>query len=167
MGKELIDHFAKADQIFDYAARDEQQRDIDRSNQINEGDSINDAEVKNQENNLAVITGEYGNLTTKKPNTTINALGDVIFNNATFERDTKISNLKFAGEVVVQENVTVIFNNCTFKTPTTVIGNAHFIGCLFLGPITNTGTTFIIGSSNKSGAAHTGVPAGNIFGETT
>jgi hypothetical protein len=34
MGKELIDHFAKADQIFDYAARDEQQRDIDRSNQM-------------------------------------------------------------------------------------------------------------------------------------
>jgi hypothetical protein len=137
MGKELIDHFANPSQIFDYAARDEQQRDIDRSDQIHEGDSINDAEVKNQEK------------------------GDVIFKNATFERDTKISNLKFAGEVVVQENVTVIFNNCTFKTPTTVAGNAHFIGCLFLGPITNTGTTFIIGSSNKSGAAHTGVPAGN------
>ena len=81
--------------------------------------------------------------------------------------DCKISTSTINGATIVNRGATAIFSNCTFMNTITVVGSAHFIGCLFQGAINNTGTTYIIGCSNKSGAAHVGVPATNIFGETT
>ena len=164
---ELKGSFKKPSDFFNYTARDSAEFERERSNKLNPGDSIADAELKNSENILWCSTGDYGNLVTTKPNTTITATGDVTFKQANISQDIKVNGIRFLEAVQVEAGATAIFNNCIFTQPTVISGNAHFIGCLFQGAVSNTGTSYILGCSNKSGAAHVGIPAGNIFGETT
>jgi hypothetical protein len=157
----------KAVDFFNYTSRDSLQLQKEKAEYLTSGDSVADSETKNTKNTLILQSGNYGILNPGKPDTTIVGSGDIDFNSAEINVDCKITNSTINGGTVVNSGATAIFSNCTFLAPITVIGNSHFIGCLFQGAINNTGTTYIIGCSNKSGAAHVGVPAGNIFGETT
>ena len=157
----------KALDFFNYSSRDSLQLQEEKAEYLTNGDSIADAETKSSKNTLALQSGNYGILNPGKPDTTIVGSGAIDFNSAEINVDCKINNSTINGATVVNSGATAIFSNCTFLEPITVIGNSHFIGCLFQGAINNTGTTYIIGCSNKSGAAHTGIPAANIFGETT
>ena len=153
--------------FFNYSSRDALQIQQESSEYLTSGDSVTDAETKTSKNTLALQSGNYGILNPSKPDTSIVGSGAIDFNSAEINVDCKISTSTINGATIVNRGATAIFSNCTFMNTITVVGSAHFIGCLFQGAINNTGTTYIIGCSNKSGAAHVGVPAANIFGETT
>ena len=168
MSRELFPTVTNPNELHDFNVRDSIFQEVSRANYMNAGDAITSYEPKLLDNNIFVQTGDYGNLVTSKANTSITGLGNVTFKESTITIDCKITNLSIIEGVTVGISATAIFTNINFKQDISVLGNAHFIGCVFEGgTLSNTGTTYIIGCSNKSGNAHVGVPAVNIFGETT
>jgi len=151
---------------FDFRTRDERETKNVSYSEITDGE-IPDAYAKKISDNVVTIrNGTYPTIVVTKNNTTYNCLGEVIFKSIQVNADSKIFGAFINGTTSVAGRVTTIFNNCVFNADITVSGNAHFIGCLFKGGVvTNTGIAYIIGCSNKSGSAHTGITG--TFGETT
>ena len=165
-------------QFWNWGARDLVERITDQKQTVSNGKTIKDSETKNNNNTLTVTTGDYPAYTPSVINTGIVGQGDLIFKPTGTDQlstashiilDTKISNARFEGTVLVADNATAIFQNCVFTNSITVQAgsNAHFIGCLFqdVGSVLNSGTAYIIGCSRKSTVAHAGITA--TFGETT
>ena len=163
--RELIETVETKNELYNFNARDSMFQEVSRANYMVAGDSIQSFEGKLVNNKIFVQTGTYGNLVPSKLNTSITGVGDVTFKEANLVKDTKVINVALSGNVVVGADCTAIFTDVNFKENITVLGNAHFIGCVFLGgTITNTGTSYIIGCSNKSGLPHIGITA--TYGET-
>ena len=116
-------------------------------------------------------------------NTTIVGTGNVIFNpsrlnvdptgsSAMIGLDTKVSNVRFEGTVLIDNEATAIFHNCVFTDTITLTlrSKANFIGCLFqdvanIQAVSVLSIAYINGCSKKSSVAHVGITA--TYGETT
>jgi len=163
---ELIGNFNKMGALFDFRSRSDREQKEQSFQEVTEGEEPNAYATKTIDNQVTIRNGSYPNLVISKTNTTYNCLGDVTFKSVQANADCKISGGFVEGTTTVPTGITAIFNDCVFNADITVVGNAHFIGCLFKGgTVTNTGTAYIIGCSNKSGSAHAGITA--TYGETT